>query len=168
MFWKGKNEKYLLQKYKDSLYEKVQEDLTNDIIDKGVWARAYANSEGDENKTKALYIEYKVQDLILEGEAINETMEKIARKNKHENRKAAKEKEQESRKKAKEDKYKFYEANHKKSREQAAEEARQRAKDYENGYDYNSADKNDLLIIAGLILTLVSIIFLLRGLVGGG
>ena len=149
MFWKGKNEKYLLQKYKDSLYEKVQEDLTNDIIDKGVWARAYAKSEGDENKTKALYIEYKVQDLILEGEAINETMEKIARKN-----------EQESRKKAKEDKYKFYEANHKKSREQAAEEARQRAKDYENGYDYNSAEKKDLLIIAGFILTLAFFAFL--------
>ena len=148
MFWKGKNEKYLLQKYKDSLYEKVQEDLTNDIIDKGVWARAYANSEGDENKTKALYIEYKVQDLILEGEAINETMEKIARKNK-----------QESRKKAKEDKYKFYEANHKKSREQAAEEARQRAKDYENGYDYDS-EKRYLLIIAGLILTLAFFTFL--------
>ena len=159
MFWKGKNEKYLLQKYKDSLYEKVQEDLTNDIIDKGVWARAYAKSEGDENKTKALYIEYKVQDLILEGEAINETMEKIARKNEQENRKAAKEKEQESRKKAKEDKYKFYEANHKKSREQAAEEARQRAKDYENGYDYDS-EKRDLLIIAGLILTLAFLTFL--------
>ena len=68
-------------------------------------------------------------------------------------------KEQETRKKAKEDKYKFYEANHKKSREQAAEEARQRAKDYENGYDYDS-EKRDLLIIAGLILTLAFLTFI--------
>jgi len=43
------------------LYEYVLTELEDDIKFKGLWAKAYANSEGDANKIEPLYMQYRVQ-----------------------------------------------------------------------------------------------------------
>jgi len=43
------------------LYEYVIEELEKDIRFKGLWAKAYANSEGNENRVEPLYMQYRVQ-----------------------------------------------------------------------------------------------------------
>ncbi len=43
------------------LYEYVLSELEQNIKFKGLWAKAYANSEGDENKIEPLYMQYRVQ-----------------------------------------------------------------------------------------------------------
>ena len=63
-----KRSEYVSQKLLDSFYEKVANDIENDIQDKGVWAKAFAKADGDENKTKAIYIEFMVEEMILEQE----------------------------------------------------------------------------------------------------
>ena len=70
-----KRSEYISKKLIDSFYEKVAEDVANNIQDKGVWTKAFAKAGGDEQKTKALYIELMVDDLILQQEAIAEDEE---------------------------------------------------------------------------------------------
>tara|TARA_B100000886_G_C20057460_1_gene340352 strand:+ start:65 stop:472 length:408 start_codon:yes stop_codon:yes gene_type:complete len=67
-----KRSEYVSQKLIDSFYEKVAEDVANNIQDKGVWTKAFAKVGGDEQKAKALYIELMVDELILRQEAIAE------------------------------------------------------------------------------------------------
>ena len=45
------------------LFEYVLEELENGIKIKGLWAKAYANSEGDSNKIEPLYMQYRVQSI---------------------------------------------------------------------------------------------------------
>lgn len=47
----------------EQMYEFVVEELQNGIRRNGLWAKALANSQGDESKAKALYISYRVQSL---------------------------------------------------------------------------------------------------------
>tara|TARA_B100001093_G_scaffold348518_1_gene333120 strand:+ start:218 stop:628 length:411 start_codon:yes stop_codon:yes gene_type:complete len=70
-----KRSEYISQKLIDSFYEKVAEDLANNIQDKGVWTKAFTKAGGDEQKTKALYIQLMVDELILSQEAIAEDEE---------------------------------------------------------------------------------------------
>ena len=55
-----------------SHYEKVSEDIKKGKKDEGVWTKAFANSDGDLQKTKANYIDLMVEKIILEKEAKNE------------------------------------------------------------------------------------------------
>ena len=55
-----------------SHYKKVSEDIKKGKKDEGVWTKAFANSDGDLQKTKANYITLMVEKLILEKEAKNE------------------------------------------------------------------------------------------------
>ena len=43
------------------LYEYVTEELEQNIKVKGLWAKAYANSDGNDNKIEPLYMQYRVQ-----------------------------------------------------------------------------------------------------------
>jgi len=43
------------------LYEYVMDELESDIKYKGLWAKAYSDSEGDSNKIEPLYMRYRVQ-----------------------------------------------------------------------------------------------------------
>ena len=43
------------------LYEYVLEELEGNIKKKGLWAKAYANSDGDDSKIEPLYMQYRVQ-----------------------------------------------------------------------------------------------------------
>jgi len=59
----------------EQLYEQVVQELSNGQRRDGLWAKALANSDGLEEKAKALYIRYRVQsikDEIEIHEAIKE------------------------------------------------------------------------------------------------
>lgn len=45
------------------LYELVLDELEVGIKIKGLWGKAYANSEGDNNKVEPLYMQYRVQSI---------------------------------------------------------------------------------------------------------
>jgi len=56
----------------DKLYEIAMEEIENNSVQKGLYARAFSQSEGDKDKTDALYIKFRVQslqdELVLEAE----------------------------------------------------------------------------------------------------
>lgn len=47
----------------DLLFEYVLEEMEDDVIVKSSWAKALAYSEGNENKAKSLYMQYRVQSI---------------------------------------------------------------------------------------------------------
>ncbi|MDB9885163.1 hypothetical protein OAC94_00985 [Gammaproteobacteria bacterium] len=54
----------------NSLYEKAASDIEANIIDKGLWTKAFAEADGNEIRQKALYIKMIVRqykDEILAG-----------------------------------------------------------------------------------------------------
>ena len=67
-----KQSEYLSKKAIDKFYEQVAIDIENGIQDKGVWARCFSESKGNEKKAKALYIEAMVDELVLKAEALEE------------------------------------------------------------------------------------------------
>ena len=68
-------------KDRDLLYAQVHNELENDIVDKGIWARAFAKAKGDETKAKAYYLDLKVQDLTIKNEAAQELEQKKLKEN---------------------------------------------------------------------------------------
>ena len=50
----------------EEFYELAYEEIESGNLKKGLWAKAFSEAEGDENKTKALYIKYRF-DQIKEG-----------------------------------------------------------------------------------------------------
>ena len=50
-------------------YEQVSKEIQSGHKEEGVWAKAFAESEGDEQKAKAIYIELMVEKMDLEYEA---------------------------------------------------------------------------------------------------
>lgn len=47
----------------DLLYEYVLAEIENEIIIKGLWAKAIAMAEGNEKKIEPLYMQYRVQNI---------------------------------------------------------------------------------------------------------
>ena len=45
------------------LYEYVLNEMESDIIAKGLWAKALANSAGDTANAKSIYMQYRVQSI---------------------------------------------------------------------------------------------------------
>jgi len=52
----------------DTLYEQAMNEIENDTKVKSLWAKAFANSDGNEEKAKALYIQYRVDDFKRKDE----------------------------------------------------------------------------------------------------
>ena len=50
----------------DKYYEQVAEELRENRIQDGLWTKCIAKSQGDDNKTKALYIQMRVEQLMRE------------------------------------------------------------------------------------------------------
>ncbi len=101
-----KRSEYVSKKLIDSFYEKVAEDVANNIQDKGVWTKAFAKAGGDEQKAKAFYIELMVDELILQQEAIAEDEEeKRLQKIKEINEREQKARDEERRRLEKEEQY---------------------------------------------------------------
>tara|TARA_B100000795_G_C22381571_1_gene279933 strand:- start:79 stop:480 length:402 start_codon:yes stop_codon:yes gene_type:complete len=72
-------QKYSSAKDEHLAYEKIANDMDKDNIDKGVWTKAFAKSEGNEIKQKAIYIELMIEHYQQEKEA-KEELEYIASK----------------------------------------------------------------------------------------
>lgn len=51
----------------DALYEQVAEEIESDHLVRGVWIRAFAEADGDENRAKAIYIKTRVAQLLEQG-----------------------------------------------------------------------------------------------------
>jgi hypothetical protein len=47
----------------NELYEIVTREVMNEQVVAGIWGRAFSDAEGATDKSKALYIKYRVQDL---------------------------------------------------------------------------------------------------------
>ena len=52
----------------ESVWEQASKELNSDSRNEGLWAKAFAISEGDENRAKAKYIELRVVSLAEETE----------------------------------------------------------------------------------------------------
>lgn len=64
---------FITKEAENALYKKAAEDMDNNIIDKGIWTRAFAKAQGNKLKQKAFYIELIVEhykDLIRAGEEL--------------------------------------------------------------------------------------------------
>ena len=51
----------------DDLYQRAWHELESGAFDKALWARAFAEADGDENKAKAAYIRFRVAALANEA-----------------------------------------------------------------------------------------------------
>lgn len=63
----------------DILFEYVMEEMNDGIIISASWAKAIAYSEGDEKKTKSLYMQYRVQaikDMLTKFSIVYNELEK--------------------------------------------------------------------------------------------
>tara|TARA_B100000287_G_C20276391_1_gene640125 strand:+ start:85 stop:576 length:492 start_codon:yes stop_codon:yes gene_type:complete len=51
-------------KTEEDAYQIAAEELEEEVQNKGIWAKAFSDANGDEKKQKALYIKYRAQQLI--------------------------------------------------------------------------------------------------------
>ena len=96
--WVSATERLLTKEAEHALYEKAANDIELNIINKGIWTKAYSLTEGVQHKHKAKYIELMVEhykDLILAGEELEDILA-----SEEEKRKKAETAEKEKRKKA--------------------------------------------------------------------
>lgn len=82
MFDKFKINRSVNKVIEDKYYEQVAIEMSEGRINVGTWTRAKANAEGDENKTEALYIKYRVQSLHDEIHVISTLNKELGKKNK--------------------------------------------------------------------------------------
>ena len=61
----SKEHAFLTKEKLYSIYEKVADDIEQGFKDKGVWTKAFADSGGDQQKQKAIYIELMVERIVL-------------------------------------------------------------------------------------------------------
>lgn len=61
-----KSKQFATQKNQDWAYEQAAHEIENNSMDKAMWARVFAECDGDENKVKARYINKRVECLLLE------------------------------------------------------------------------------------------------------
>jgi len=54
----------------EQLFEQVAQELSKGEMRVGLWTQALANSNGDEEKAKAIYIQYRVQSIKDEKEIL--------------------------------------------------------------------------------------------------
>ena len=47
----------------DEIYEKIMIEIENDKKIKSTWAKSFAQSNGDENKANALYINLRIEEI---------------------------------------------------------------------------------------------------------
>ena len=75
----SKEHAFLTKEKLYSMYEKVADDIEQGFKDKGVWTKAFADSGGDLQKQKAIYIELMVERLVLAEAALLEKKKKAQR-----------------------------------------------------------------------------------------
>ena len=63
------------EKVDDKFYDEVARELQEKSIVPGIWTKAFAEMDGDDAKTRALYIRYRVQQLVAEAARLHESVE---------------------------------------------------------------------------------------------
>jgi len=89
------SEKLFGKEAEKALYEKVATEIEENKIHKGLWAKAFAQGNGDELKAKAIYIELVVDYYKTQLQAEEEFVDNLSREA------AAKQKEEQARSKSK-------------------------------------------------------------------
>lgn len=56
----------------DEFYEAVARELQGNLVKPGLWTKAFAQADGETGKARALYIRYRVQELIQEKQQVIE------------------------------------------------------------------------------------------------
>jgi len=69
-FFENKQRQSSQRLSEESMYEYVIEEISENKIRTGLWAKAIAHSEGNEQHAKSLYIKYRVQSLKDEMELV--------------------------------------------------------------------------------------------------
>jgi len=68
-FWKKVKQTAIVDRLvEEKLYEQVLREFETGVRRDGLWAKAFQNSQGDEQKANALYIGYRVQSIKDEAE----------------------------------------------------------------------------------------------------
>jgi hypothetical protein len=68
-FWKKVKQTAIVDRLvEEQLYEQVLREFESGVRRDGLWAKAFQNSQGDEQKANALYIGYRVQSIKDEAE----------------------------------------------------------------------------------------------------
>ena len=55
-----------VRKGEEALYRQAMNEIESGSINKGVYAKALADSEGNEDKVRSLYLKYRVQSILDE------------------------------------------------------------------------------------------------------
>ncbi|WP_275287200.1 hypothetical protein [Halomonas elongata] len=64
-FWKGRHSAGAEQRrLEEAIYEAVYEELETGMMRKGLWAKALANSDGNESQAKAAYIKLRATAMM--------------------------------------------------------------------------------------------------------
>ena len=84
-------DRLLSEEAENSLYEKAANDIENEVIEKGIWTKAFAKANGDEVKQKAIYIELIVQHYKNQIEAGEELANILATEEEKRKKREAKE-----------------------------------------------------------------------------
>jgi hypothetical protein len=76
----------------DKFYDDVAREILEKRLASGVWARAFAEAEGDSEKAKALYIRHRVAQLVEEDRLQQEQAEELLRQRRTQEERERKEK----------------------------------------------------------------------------
>ena len=77
--FKSATENLINQEVEKEFYLKAAEDIENNVIDKGLWTKAFVMSQGDDAKQKAIYIELIVEyykNQVKAGEEVADILAK--------------------------------------------------------------------------------------------
>ena len=75
--FQSKIDKLISKEEENALYEKAAFDIEANIINKGLWTKAFTKAKGVEEKQKYIYIELVVEyykDLIMAGEELEDIL----------------------------------------------------------------------------------------------
>lgn len=71
--------KNFIEENHDALYEYVMEEMEKEELHKGLWAKALALSEGNNDKAKSLYMQYRVQAIKDECKSSGLSLKKLSK-----------------------------------------------------------------------------------------
>ncbi len=73
-------ENYLVNTAEEALYEKIANELSQNIRKEGLWLKAIQNTDGNENRALALYIKYRSEAIKIENQKQKKLEEKLLSK----------------------------------------------------------------------------------------
>tara|TARA_A100001015_G_scaffold157512_1_gene174777 strand:+ start:415 stop:891 length:477 start_codon:yes stop_codon:yes gene_type:complete len=139
-------QKLISQEEELYIYEQIGNELDNDIKDEGLWIKALSLSEGNEDKTKAKYIQLMIEKIKLEDKARQELLDNYYERVKKEE--------------LKDEKLQNLEKKDKEKKIEEKNEDEQKAEGNEIGYEEVSWKGFDLILISMLLFPFLIIILI--------